>query len=101
MNIKIFLKKNKKDDWSSIIFSFIITDCECHAGKGRNTCHYKIANRIVFCLDEVTCMLMYAIINYVRFNKKKFKGKRRFNHFYMTLIISDDFASISITCLAE
>ena len=27
------IAKNKKDDWSSIIFSFIITDCECHAGK--------------------------------------------------------------------
>ena len=42
------IAKIKKDDWSSIIFSFIITDYECHAGKGRNTCHYKIANRIVF-----------------------------------------------------
>lgn len=27
------IAKNKKDDRSSIIFSFIITDCECHAGK--------------------------------------------------------------------
>ena len=29
----IIAKIKKKDDWSSIIFSFIITDYECHAGK--------------------------------------------------------------------
>jgi len=52
-------EKNKKDDWSSIIFSFIITDCECHAGKGRNTCHYKIANRIVFLFGRSD---MYAYV---------------------------------------
>ena len=31
--------------------------------KGRNTCHYKIANRIVFCLDEGSDMYAY-VCNY-------------------------------------